>query len=124
MPEAVLRRFTDEEMEHYRLPFRKPGEDRRPMLSWPRTLPLDGEPAEIVKLMEGYGGWLAQSNVPKLFINGEPGQVVRGRVREAIRSWSNQAEVTVKGRKLLQEDSPDEIGAAIAHFLKSLARSR
>ena len=124
LPEAVLRRFTDEEMEHYRLPFRKPGEDRRPMLSWPRTLPLDGEPAEIVKLMEGYGGWLAQSNVPKLFINGEPGQVVRGRVREAIRSWSNQAEVTVKGRKLLQEDSPDEIGAAIAHFLESLARSR
>lgn len=111
-------------MEHYRRPFRNPGEDRRPTLSWPRTLPLDGEPAEIVRLMDEYGGWLAQSDVPKLFINGDPGQVVRGRVRQLIRSWSNQTEITVKGRKLLQEDSPDEIGAAIADFVKRLERLR
>ena len=120
LPAAALRQLTDEEIEHYRRPFRNPGEDRRPTLSWPRTLPLDGEPAEIVKLIEKYVGWLAQSNVPKLFISGDPGQVVRGRVRDAIRGWSNQSEITVKGRKLLQEDSPDEIGEAIARFVKTL----
>ena len=124
LPAAVQRPLTREEMEHYRRPFRNPGEDRRPTLSWPRTLPLDGEPAEIVRLMDEYGGWLAQSDVPKLFINGNPGQVVRGRVRQLIRSWSNQTEITVKGRKLLQEDSPDEIGAAIADFVKRLERLR
>ena len=122
LPAAILRRFTDKEMDYYRQPFRNPGEDRRPMLSWPRSLPLDGEPAEIVKVANENGSWLAQSEVPKLFINGEPRQVVQGRVREAIRSWNNQTEVTVKGRKLLQEDSPHEIGTAIADFVKALNR--
>lgn len=124
LPAAVLRRLSDEEMEHYRGPFRHPGEDRRPTLSWPRTLPLDGEPAEIVKLMGEYGPWVAQGDIPKLFINGEPGQVVRGAVRQAIRAWRNQTEITVRGRKLLQEDSPDEIGAAVADFVKGLKGSR
>jgi haloalkane dehalogenase len=120
LPAAVLRQFTDEEMNNYRKPFRSPGEDRRPMLSWPRSLPLDGEPAEIVKVVNENSSWLAQSQLPKLFINGDPGQVVQGRVREAIRSWNKQTEVAVKGRKLLQEDSPDEIAAAIADFIKGL----
>jgi haloalkane dehalogenase len=120
LPAAVLRSLTDGEMEHYRRPFRHPGEDRRPMLSWPRTLPLDGEPADIVRLINENSTWLAGSDIPKLFISGDPGQVVRGRVREAIRSWNNQIEVVVKGRKLLQEDSPDEIGAAIGAFVGKL----
>jgi haloalkane dehalogenase len=120
LPAAVQRQFSDKEMDHYRRPFRNPGEDRRPMLSWPRSLPLDGEPAEIVDLVTKNAAWLAQSVVPKLFINGDPGQVVQGRVREAIRTWKNQKEITVKGRKLLQEDSPDEIGAAIGDFVKGL----
>ena len=120
LPAAILRQLSEEEMEHYRRPFRNAGEDRRPTLSWPRTLPLDGEPAEIVKLMEEYSPWLAGGDVPKLLINGEPGQVVRGAVRQAIRGWRNQAEFAVKGRKLLQEDSPDEIGAAIADFVGKL----
>jgi haloalkane dehalogenase len=123
LPIAVLRRLTDEEMTHYRRPFLNPGEDRRPTLSWPRTLPLDGEPPEIVKIMEEYSSWLSKSDVPKLFIDGDPGQVVQGRVREVIRSWNNQKEITVKGRKLLQEDSPDEIGKAAADFVKRV-RSR
>jgi len=123
LPIAVLRRLTDEEMTHYRRPFLNPGEDRRPTLSWPRTLPLDGEPSEIVKIIEEYSSWLSKSNVPKLFINGEPGQVVQGRVREIIRNWNNQKEIIVKGRKLLQEDSPDEIGKAVARFVKGV-RSR
>ena len=123
LPAAVLRPLADAEMEHYRKPFRNPGDDRRPMLSWPRTLPLEGEPADIVTLIEENSAWLAGSDLPKLFISGDPGQVVRGRIAVALRNWRNQTEVTVKGRKLLQEDSPDEIGLAIAHFVRRLGRS-
>ncbi len=122
LPAAVLRGLTEEEMDHYRRPFTKAGEDRRPTLSWPRNLPIDGEPAEVVKVVNDNGSWLAQSDVPKLFINGEPGVIARGRVRDFIRSWPNQTEVTVKGLKLLQEDSPDEIGVAIADFVRRLRR--
>jgi len=116
LPQAVIRQLTDAELNHYRSPFRNPGEDRRAMLSWPRSLPIDGEPPEAAEAVSRNASWLAQSNVPKLFINGDPGTLVRGRLREIIRQWPNQTEVTVKGRKLLQEDSPDEIGAAIADF--------
>ena len=91
-------------------------------MSWPRNLPIDGVPAETAGVLNKFDKWLAQSEVPKLFISGEPGQVVRGRIREAIRGWPNQTEVTVRGRKLLQEDSSDEIGAAIADFVRGLDR--
>jgi haloalkane dehalogenase len=118
LPQAVLRQLTDDELNEYRQSFRNPGEDRRPMLSWPRSLPIDGEPAEVAEAVGCNAVWLAQINVPKLFINGDPGTLVRGRLRDSVRQWPNQSEVTVKGRKLLQEDSPDEIGAAIADFVK------
>ena len=120
LPAAVMRQFADEELDHYRQPFRNAGEDRRPTLSWPRNLPIDGEPAEVVKVMNEYSSWLAQSDLPKLFINGEPGAIATGRIREFIRSWRNQTEITVKGRKLLQEDSPDQISAAIAEFVRQV----
>ena len=110
LPQAIIRQFTDEDLNHYRQPYRNAGEDRRPTLSWPRSLPIDGEPAEVVQVVSGSGSWLAQSDVPKLFINSEPGTLARGRLREIIRRWPNQTEVIVQGRKLLQEDSPDEIG--------------
>jgi len=116
--QAVLRQLTGDELNTYRQPFRNAGEDRRPTLSWPRSLPIEGEPADVADVVSQNGTWLAQSDVPKLFINGEPGTLARGRLREIIRRWPNQTEVTVKGRKLLQEDSPDEIGAAIASFAK------
>jgi len=122
LPGAIIRQFTNEELHHYGQPFRNAGEDRRPTLSWPRNLPIDGEPFDVVKVMKKYSSWLAQSDVPKLFINGDPGAIMVGRVREIIRSWRNQTEVTVKGRKLLQEDSPDEIGAAIANFVRRVRR--
>jgi len=118
LPQAVTRQFTDEELNHYGLPFRNAGEGRRPMLSWPRSLPIEGEPAEVADVVRENGSWLTGSDVSKLFINGEPGTLARGRLREIIRLWPNQTEVTVKGRKLLQEDSPDEIGAAIVDFVK------
>ena len=118
LPQAVIRQLTDEELNQYGHPFRNAGEDRMPMLSWPRSLPIDGEPAEVAEIVSRNGRWLSQSAVPKLFINGEPGTLARGRMREIIRQWPNQSEVTVKGRKLLQEDSSDEIGAGIARFVK------
>jgi len=122
LPQAVIRQLTDAELNHYRSPFRNLGEDRRPMLSWPRSLPIDSEPPAVAEVVSRNATWLAQSDVPKLFINGEPGTLVRGRLREIIRQWPNQTEVTVKGRKLLQEDSPDEIGAAITEFARRVRK--
>ena len=124
LPQAVIRQFTDAELNHYGLPFRNAGEGRRPMLSWPRSLPIEGEPAEVADVVNENESWLTRSDVPKLFINGEPGTLARGRLREIIRRWPNQTEVTVKGRKLLQEDSPDEIGAAIVDFVKRVRGPR
>jgi haloalkane dehalogenase len=118
LSQAVIRQLTHEELKHYRSPFLNSGEDRRAMLAWPRSLPIEGEPAEVAEFVSQNANWLAESDLPKLFINGEPGTLTRGRLREIIRQWPNQTEVTVKGRKLLQEDSPDEIGAAIADFVK------
>jgi haloalkane dehalogenase len=120
LPGSIQRQLTDEEMDHYREPFRNPGEDRRPTLSWPRNIPIEGEPADVVAIVEEYGKWLAQSDVPKLFINADPGSIVRGRARDFVRTWPNQTEVTVPGVHFLQEDSPDEIGAAVASFVRAV----
>jgi len=97
-------------MAHYRRPFAEPGEARRPTLTWPRQIPLDGEPADVVKIVSSYAQWLTNSTVPKLFVNGEPGLILIGAQREFCRSWPAQTEVTVRGLHFLQEDSPDEIG--------------
>ena len=121
-PQAMTRQLTEEEWVHYRRPFANAGEDRRPTLSWPRSLPIDGEPADVAAVVAQYSNWLANSDVPKLFINAEPGALVRGRIREVVRSWPNQTEVTVKGVHTVQEDSPHEIGAAVAGFVRQLRR--
>ncbi len=120
LPGAIQRTLSDEEMDHYRQSFRNPGEARRPTLSWPRNLPIEGEPADVVATVSEYSRWLAESDAPKLFINGEPGALVRGRVRNFVRSWPNQTEVTVPGSHFIQEDSPDKIGAAVASFVRAL----
>ena len=117
LPASVIRRLADEEMAMYRRPFLHPGESRRPILTWPRQIPLGGEPADVVELVERYGKWLATSNIPKLFINADPGMILVGPQREFCRTWPNQQEVTVKGLHFIQEDSPVEIGQAIAAFL-------
>ena len=121
LPGAILRTLSEEEMAEYRRPFLKPGEDRRPTLSWPRQLPIEGEPAEVVEIVRNYAAWLAQSAVPKLFINAEPGAIVASELRELVRSWPNLSEVTVKGVHFVQEDSPDEIGRAIAEWMGRLS---
>ena len=120
LPSAVLRKLTDEEMAVYRKPFENPGEDRRPTLSWPRQIPIEGQPADVVKAVEEYSRWLARGDVPKLFINADPGSILVGRQREVCRAWPNQTEVTVKGAHFLQEDSPDEIGTAVAQFVRGI----
>jgi haloalkane dehalogenase len=122
LPSTILRRLTDAEMAEYRRPFRNAGEDRRPTLTWPRQIPLGGEPADVVKVVRDYSQWLAQGTVPKLYIHGEPGALDNGRPREFCRKWSNQKEVTVKGVHFLQEDSAAEIGAAVADFVRGLRR--
>ncbi len=120
LPASIVRRLDDAEMEAYRRPWRIPGEARRPMLQWPREIPIDGEPADVVRIVEQYGAWLATSPVAKLFINAEPGSILVGGPREFCRTWANQREVTVKGLHFVPEDSPDEIGQAVADFVAGL----
>jgi haloalkane dehalogenase len=112
--------MSDEEMAEYRRPFANPGEDRRPTLTWPRQIPIEGEPADVVKVVADYAAWLATSDVPKLFINADPGSILVGRQREVCRAWPNQTEITVKGLHFIQEDSPDEIGQGVADFVKKV----
>ena len=118
LPGSVMRTLSDEEMAEYRRPFLNPGEDRRPTLTWPRQIPIEGAPADVVRVVEDYSAWLAASGMPKLFINADPGSILVGRQREVCRAWPNQTEVTVQGLHFLQEDSPDEIGQAVAAFIR------
>ena len=123
LPGSVLRGLTDEEMTVYRRPFAEPGEDRRPTLTWPRQIPIEGEPEDVTAITSDYADWLARSDTPKLFINADPGAILIGAQREFCRSWPNQAEVTVAGSHFIQEDSPNEIGKAIAEWLSNLKQS-
>ncbi len=120
LPNSVLRQLTEAEMDAYRGPFVDGGERRRPMLSWPRQLPIEGEPADVNRIVMDYQAFLQDSPIPKLFINADPGSILVGRQRDVCRGWANQTEVTVKGLHFIQEDSPDEIGAAVAGFIGTL----
>ncbi|MGY4395271.1 haloalkane dehalogenase [Sphingomonas sp. UYAg733] len=119
-----LRGLSGEAMEVYRSHFRVPGEARRPMLAWTRDLPIAGEPADVVAVVEAYSAWLATSPVPKLFINGDPAGFLIGAQRDYCRGFHNQQEVTVEGAHFLQEDSPREVGEAIAQFIAAVLAGR
>lgn len=123
LPGSVLRDMSVEEMNVYREPFAQPGEDRRPTLTWPREIPLGGEPENVVAIVQDYADWMAENDLPKLFINADPGAILIGAQREFCRQWKNQHEVTVPGVHFIQEDSPHEIGSAIAEWYKSLTRA-
>ena len=112
--------LSEEEMKVYLKPFKNPGEDRRPTLTWPRQIPIAGEPEDVVKIVSDYQEFLSSSNIPKLFINADPGSILVGKQREKARLWPNQKEVTVKGGHFIQEISPNEIGEHIKEFLSSL----
>jgi haloalkane dehalogenase len=120
LPSSILRSLSEEEMGHYRAPFDTP-DNRQPTLNWPRQIPINGEPAHMVNLVESYGQWLAGNvSLPKLFINAEPGSILVGKAREFCRTWPNQREITVKGSHFIQEDSPVEIGQAVASWLTTI----
>jgi haloalkane dehalogenase len=121
LPKSIIRKLSDEEMAAYRAPFRD-REARLPTLVWPREMPIEGAPADVVEIVERYGEWLAGSDLQKLFINADPGAQIVGRIRDFCRGWSNQREVTVPGIHFIQEDSPDQIGVAIREFVGSLRR--
>src|SRR5262249_44719970 len=115
------RKMSDEDMAAYRRPFAQPGEGRRPTLTWPREIPIEGEPADVTEIVTAYADWLATSNVPKLFLKAEPGGILTGgAVLDLARSFPAQTEVTVRGVHFVQEDSPDEIGHAVASWMKTL----
>ena len=120
LPASILRDLSDEEMAEYRSPYLDPGESRRPTLTWPRQIPIDGEPADVHEIVSAYAGWLETAPVPKLFVNADPGTILIGDQREYCRRWPYQDEVTVTGLHFIQEDSPDEIGTAIAGWYAGL----
>jgi haloalkane dehalogenase len=114
LPASILRRLDPMEMAEYRRPFAGSREDRWPTLSWPREIPIDGQPASVAELVAAYADWMAENDIPKLFVNADPGAILVGEQREFCRSWRNQTEVTVAGSHFIQEDSGPEIGRAIA----------
>jgi haloalkane dehalogenase len=118
LPGSVLRKLTEAEMTEYRRPYPKP-EDRWPTLTWPRQIPIAGEPADVVAIAADYAQWMAQNDIPKLFVNAEPGAILIGAVREFCRSWKNQTEVTVPGSHFIQEDSGPAIGRAVAGWMQA-----
>jgi len=120
LPGSVIRKMTAEEMTVYRRPFENAGEDRRPTLTWPRQIPIEGEPQDVHDIVSEYAAWLNESDVPKLFVNAEPGAILIGRQREFCRGFTNQTEVTVPGTHFIQEDSPHEIGKAIAEWRRGI----
>lgn len=114
LPGSILRQLSAEEMNEYRRPFAAAGEDRRPTLTWPRQIPIEGNPADVAEIVAAYSAWLCETPVPKLFVNAEPGALIAGPVRDFIRGFPNLSEVTVAGSHFIQEDSPDEIGQAVS----------
>lgn len=120
LPASVLKPLTEDVMNEYRRPYLDGGETRRPTLTWPREIPIDGEPEDVAEIVASYGEWLAGSDVPKLFINAQPGTILIGKQREICRSWPNQTEKTVSGTHFIQEDSGAEIGNHIADWLGAM----
>ena len=120
LPGSIIRALSSDEMNEYRRPFLNSGEDRRPTLSWPREIPIEGQPRNVCEIVNQYAEWMQTNDIPKLFINAEPGAITTGRIREFCRSWKNQTEVTVKGIHFIQEDSPDDIGKAISTWYKNI----
>lgn len=123
LPGGIIRDLTDAEHAEYRRPFAQQGESRRPTLTWPREIPFDGEPADVHEIVADYSAWLAVAPTPKLLINVTDGDTLVGELLQIARTWPNQREVTVTGRHFAQEDSPDEIGDALAEWIPDLHRS-
>ncbi|MEH6402560.1 MAG: haloalkane dehalogenase [Sneathiella sp.] len=120
LPASIIRDLDEAELREYVRPFRRSGEERRPTLTWPRQIPIEGSPADVTAFVQDYSDWMTENTLPKLFVNADPGSILVGTQRDFCRTWKNQSEVTVKGTHFIQEDSPNEIGAAVADFLKTI----
>jgi haloalkane dehalogenase len=120
LPNAVIRDLSNAEIAVYGKRFTEPGESRRPTLTWPRQIPIDGEPADVTAIVQAYSEWLSTSDLPKLFVDADPGAILTGAQRDFCRAWPNQTEITVKGLHFVQEDSPSEIGAGVAALVDRL----
>ena len=113
--------MSEEDKKEYLRPYINAGESRRPTLTWPRNIPLDGkEPIETLEAVKANSEFHSSSSIPKLFINADPGLLLVGEQREEIRSWKNLKEVTVKGNHFIQEDSPEEITNYLKNFISKL----
>ena len=119
LPGSIIRDLSTEEMDEYRRPFINEL-DRRPTLDWPRHIPIENHPKDMCEIVQSYGEWMSVNEIPKLFINAEPGAILTGQQREFCRTWKNQTEITVSGSHFIQEDSPHEIGSAICEWLNNL----
>jgi haloalkane dehalogenase len=119
LPAGILRKLSDAELAVYRRPYQNPGESRRPTLTWPREIPIAGEPKDVHDIIQAYSAWLASSDIPKLFIEAIPGAMFESH-RALARTWPNQTHVKISGAHFVQEDSPDETGLAIAAWLRNL----
>ena len=122
LPAGVQRPLPPDVLDEYRRPFAQPGEGRRPTLTWPRQIPIDGEPADVAAVVSRYGSWMAENTIPKLFVNADPGATLTGAQRQFCRTWPSQHEITVPGIHLLQEDSARQIGLALAEWVSGPAR--
>ena len=120
LPGSILRDLAEDELRVYRAPYNEPGESRRPTLAWPREIPIEGDPPDVTAIVRSYAEWMSENHLPKLFINAQPGAILTGPQREFCRQWKNQEEVTVRGSHFIQEDSPHEIGQAIAEFVRRI----
>ena len=117
LPASILRDLSAEEMDEYRRPYAEAGESRRPTLTWPREIPIEGTPADVAEIVSTYASWLETSDIAKLFVNADPGSILTGSLRDYCRTWPNQTEVTVSGTHFIQEDSPAEIGRAVNEWI-------
>lgn len=120
LPTGVLTPMSPEVLDEYRRPFAEPGEGRRPTLTWPRQIPIDDDPPDVTAIVASYAHWLAASPIPKLFVNAEPGLTLTGAQRDFCRTWPNQTEITVPGLHFIQEDAGEQIGDALAAWLRTL----
>ena len=120
LPGSMLRGLDEREMAVYRRPFLEPGESRRPTLTWPREIPIDGGPEDVRAIAAANAEWLASSEAPKLFVNAEPGAILTGAQREFCRGFRNQVEVGVAGAHFIQEDSPADLARALSDWFDTL----
>jgi haloalkane dehalogenase len=126
LPASMLHQLTAEEMDAYREPFLEPSH-RLPTLTWPRELPIDGEPADVVELVDSYDRWLASSeDVPKLLLTFEPGAIMS----EPVIRWcqENIAALEVanagQGIHFVQEDQPEAIARIVSEWRRGARLTR